>query len=114
MLEQGAAISLDDAALVQTIPASYYRDPEIFQEEREKVFFKTWQLVGHVSELPKPGDYRVKTILDQEVVIIRGSDGVLRAFFNVCAHRAHPLVRGDGNCGHMMTCAYHAWTYTLD
>ncbi len=104
----------EDAAHSYTLPASYYTDPEIFELEKERIFFRTWQYVGHKSQVAKPGDYMTTTIVDQGVFVIRGRDGELRAFYNVCQHRAHELLEGTGNVKAVITCPYHAWAYAPD
>ncbi len=97
-----------------TLPGFYYSDPAIFERERRAVFFKTWQYVGHVSMLPGPGRYLVREILDQSVIVLRDWDGALRAFFNVCQHRAHQLLEGEGGIkGGTIACPYHGWAYEL-
>ena len=98
----------------RTLPGAYYFDPEIFERERRQIFYRTWQYVGHVSMIPTPGSYMVRTILDQSVVILRDREGALRAFYNVCQHRAHQLLKGEGRLqSAVITCPYHAWTYDL-
>ncbi len=96
-----------------SLPGRFYTDPEIFALEKEKVFFRTWQYVGPAELLAKPGDYLTYRLLDQNIVIIRGADGGLRAFYNVCQHRAHKLLEGSGHVK-VITCPYHAWSYDLD
>ncbi|MBZ9761712.1 aromatic ring-hydroxylating dioxygenase subunit alpha [Mesorhizobium sp. CA8] len=100
--------------LTFSLDARYYTDPAIFDLEKERIFFRNWQFIAHSSEIPNAGDYVTRKIIDQEIIIVRGQDDEIRAFYNVCVHRAHTLVRGDGNCGRVMTCAYHAWSYNLD
>ncbi len=104
----------EDASRSYTLPARYYTDPEIFELEKERIFFRTWQYVGHKSQVAKPGDYMTATIVDQGVFVIRGRDGALRAFYNVCQHRAHELLQGSGNVKAVITCPYHAWAYAPD
>jgi len=96
-----------------TIPKNYYTDPIRYHREKEAIFFKAWNHVCHVSQVAEAGAYVTAQILDQNIVVLRGADGVLRAFYNVCSHRAHELLQG---CGHakMITCPYHAWTYHTD
>ena len=96
-----------------TIPKDYYTDPIRYHREKEAIFFKAWNYVCHVSQVAEAGAYVTAQILDQNIVVLRGADGVLRAFYNVCSHRAHELLQG---CGHakMITCPYHAWTYHTD
>ncbi len=94
----------------ETLPASAYCDPALFATERARIFRRSWQLIGHETDLPNPGDYRVDDISGSSVIVMRGTDGTLRGFYNVCAHRGHELLAGEG-CVKKLTCAYHAWTY---
>jgi choline monooxygenase len=93
-----------------TLPAHYYTDPEIFAREREAIHFRSWQYAGPVGELAEAGDYITSAVLDQDIFVIRGKDGALRAFYNVCQHRAHKLLEGSGR-KKVITCPYHAWSY---
>ena len=102
----------DPPKLHRTLDAHYYTDPAIFKAEQEDLFARTWQYAGHVSQAPNPGDYFAFEIAGQGLFCIRGRDGELRTFYNVCQHRAHELVQGDGNCK-VLVCPYHAWTYEL-
>jgi len=98
-----------------TLPARHYRDPQSWALEREKVFGAGWQFLGHESEAAGPGDYLAGEIAGRAVLAVRGEDGVLRGFHNVCRHRAGPLVDdAKGNCGGALTCRYHGWRYALD
>ncbi len=99
--------------LSYSLTSNYYTDPAIFAAERERIFFRTWQRVGHGSQATAPGDYFTCDVLGQELVVLRGEDGALRAFHNVCQHRAHRLLEGAGNV-RVIACPYHAWTYKLD
>ena len=94
----------------KTLPGSAYTDPEILHREQLAVFARTWQYVCHVEKLRKPGAYFVTEIAGESIIVIRDEDGDLRAFFNVCAHRAARLLSGEG-CKKRITCPYHAWTY---
>jgi choline monooxygenase len=98
-----------------TAPASWYRDPALWETERRNIFARSWQFLGHESALPEPGAYIADVIAGWPVLAIRGEDGVIRAFHNVCRHRAGPLV-GDaqGKCDKLIKCRYHGWSYTLD
>ncbi|MGH8130948.1 MAG: aromatic ring-hydroxylating oxygenase subunit alpha [Steroidobacteraceae bacterium] len=92
-----------------------YRDPEFFALEKQTIFRKTWQLVCHVNDIPKAGDYHTFDFLGESVLAVRGDDGRVRSFHNVCRHRASRLVDGThGNCGRRIVCPYHAWTYATD
>jgi choline monooxygenase len=96
------------------LPGHYYFDPAIFDLEKRKVFYSTWQYVGHVSMLREPGSYITREILDQSVILLADRDGEIRAFFNVCQHRAHRLLEGEGRLASTrVICPYHAWTYDL-
>lgn len=97
----------------RTLPGRYYWDPEIFEQERRRIFHRSWQYVGHVSMLPEPGSYIARDILDQGVFVLRDRAGELKAFFNVCQHRAHRLLEGEGKLSAFITCPYHAWAYDL-
>ena len=91
----------------------FYRDAEIYAREMEHIFFRTWQYACHASALAEPGDYVAFRIADQGLFAIRSDDGNLRAFYNVCRHRAHELLTGSGNAP-VICCPYHAWTYATD
>jgi carnitine monooxygenase subunit len=83
--------------------------------EKARLFMPAWHLVCHVADLPRPGDYRTFAMMGERALVVRGKDGAIRAFHNVCPHRAARLVDGDaGNCGGRVTCPYHAWSFGLD
>ncbi len=103
-----------DAAQSFTLPGYLYSDPATLDQEKQKVFFKEWQLVGHKSQLRNPGDYVTWEIAGQKIFVVKGRDEVNRAFFNVCQHRAHQLLEGQGNARSAIVCPYHAWTYRVD
>jgi phenylpropionate dioxygenase-like ring-hydroxylating dioxygenase large terminal subunit/AcrR family transcriptional regulator len=97
------------------LPSWVYRDPEFFELEKEALFRRHWLLVGHVSEVPEPGDYMTLDAVDERALVIRGIDGILRAFHNVCVHRASRVVRGAaGHCDQGMICSLHGWQYGFD
>jgi carnitine monooxygenase subunit len=98
-----------------SLPAWIYQDPEFFEREKAVIFRKSWQVVCHVSDVPRPGDFHSFDFLGESIVVLRGDDGEVRAFHNVCRHRAARLLDGSkGHCGRRITCPYHAWTYALD
>ena len=98
-----------------TLPSGFYTDPDIYELEKERIFYRTWQYVAHQSLFPNPGDYVTLRICDQNIFVIRGSDGEPRAFYNVCRHRAHELLPdGMGNIERTIVCPYHAWSYSTD
>ncbi|MEL6218690.1 MAG: aromatic ring-hydroxylating dioxygenase subunit alpha [Pseudomonadota bacterium] len=96
-----------------TLPARYYTDQDVFDAEKPAIFYRTWHYAGHVSQVAEPGMYLTTKIHEQNVFVARGRDGVLRAFFNVCAHRGHELLEGAGK-KNVITCPYHAWAYDFD
>jgi phenylpropionate dioxygenase-like ring-hydroxylating dioxygenase large terminal subunit len=97
---------------VHSLEARYYTDPAIFENERRGLLSRTWQYAGHVSQVPSPGDYFTFEIAGEAIFCIRGREGELRSFYNVCQHRAHQLVEGTGTA-RVLVCPYHAWTYEL-
>ncbi|MDR3508154.1 MAG: aromatic ring-hydroxylating dioxygenase subunit alpha [Caulobacteraceae bacterium] len=100
---------------IETLPASVYRDPALWPQERTRIFAASWQFVTHDSALAQAGDWVAEAVAGYPVVVVRGEDGAIRAFHNVCRHRAGPLTQGDsGHCEGVLTCRYHGWTYTLD
>ena len=104
-----------DPAVTLTLPAWIYHNDEFHELEREHLFLSSWQIVGHQSEIPEAGDYRTFEFFGRRGFVVRGKDGVIRAFHNVCAHRAHAVVPGEhGRCATHLTCMYHGWTYHLD
>ena len=98
-----------------SLPAWIYSDPHFFELEREKIFRQTWHIMGHVADAPNAGDYITLDVLGERVVTLRGQDGTLRSFHNVCRHRASKIApQSRGSCGHRLVCPYHAWSYNLD
>lgn len=102
-----------DAAHSRTLPGWAYTDPNVFEQEKENIFFKTWQYAGSVHQLKNKGDYITADLLGQSVIVMRGRDGVIRGFHNVCQHRGHQLLSGCGN-KQAIVCPYHAWGYQTD
>jgi choline monooxygenase len=101
--------------LTTTAPAALYRDPAVFARERETVFARNWLFLGLAADLAAPGDFVAETLAGYPVVAVRGEDGALRAYHNLCRHRAGPLVaEATGNCGKELVCRYHGWRYALD
>jgi len=94
------------------LPPALYRSAELFELERERIFATDWLCPGRSADVPKPGDYLTFSINDQPLFVVRGADGAIRAFSNVCLHRMTRLLVGSGNCRHI-ACPYHGWTYDL-
>jgi phenylpropionate dioxygenase-like ring-hydroxylating dioxygenase large terminal subunit len=97
-----------------SLPGWLYHDPEFFAAEKRAFLRAAPQVVCHVSELPRPGDWRSLDYLGESVIVIRGDNGEYRAFANVCRHRGSRLVDGDAGCAKVLTCPYHAWSYARD
>ena len=97
----------------ETLASHYYVSEEIFERERQEIFFKSWLYAGHASQLKKTGDYFTFEVLDQKLFCVRDDEGNIRAFYNVCQHRAHLLVEGAGH-KKSLVCPYHAWSYHFD
>jgi phenylpropionate dioxygenase-like ring-hydroxylating dioxygenase large terminal subunit len=101
---------LDDMSL----PGWLYYDPEFFEAEKRAFLRAAPQVVCHESEIAEAGEWRSLDYLGESVIVIRGDDGAVRAFSNVCRHRGSRLVDGAGGCAKVLTCPYHAWSYGRD
>ena len=97
------------------LPAWTYHSRALFELEREKLFLTHWIIVGHVSNVPDPGDWLSFDMLGERAVVMRGKDGVVRAFHNLCRHRGARVVDGaQGHCKGAIVCPFHGWVYNLD
>ncbi len=99
-------------AVTHSLDARYYTDPEVFKIEQDGVLARTWQFAGHSSLLANTGDYFAFEMAGENLFCIKGRDDVIRTFYNVCQHRAHQLVQGQGTT-RVVVCPYHSWTYEL-
>lgn len=97
-----------------TLPAHFYTNAESMQFDNAAVFGHGWHLLAHVSQLSGTGDHIVTRIGALPIIAVRGDDGTIRAFHNVCRHRAGPLAQCDGRGAKALRCRYHGWTYGLD
>ncbi|OYW46647.1 MAG: 2Fe-2S ferredoxin [Novosphingobium sp. 12-63-9] len=97
-----------------SLPGWLYTDQEFHAVEMERVMRPSWQIVCHVSDIAQAGDYRTLDYLGESVIVMRGEDGEVRAFSNVCRHRAMRLVEGPAGCAKKLVCPYHAWAYEPD
>ena len=97
-----------------SLPGWVYHDPEYFRVEMKRLIRPAWQIVCHGNDIPEAGDWRTLEIAGESILVIRGSDGAIRAFANVCRHRGSRLVDGEAGCAKRLTCPYHAWTYATD
>jgi phenylpropionate dioxygenase-like ring-hydroxylating dioxygenase large terminal subunit len=96
------------------VPVSRYVDPRLYELENEHLWSKVWLLAGHVDELPEAGSYKLWTFAGREVILVRGKDRNIRAFFNSCRHRGAALVREPQGRQNVFACKFHAWTYDLE
>lgn len=103
-----------DLSRATALPARYYFGEAMLAMEQQAVFARSWQLVAHQGLLAEPGDHVVEQVGEVPVLVVRGSDGVLRAFPNVCRHRAGPLALCNGKGARALHCKYHGWSYTLE
>jgi choline monooxygenase len=97
-----------------TIPAPWYTDARIAELERKNVFSRTWQAVGRTDQVEKPGEFHTASVAGEPVVVVRGSDNRLRAFFNVCRHHAMIVMNEPSGQAQQLRCPYHGWTYNLE
>jgi choline monooxygenase len=102
-----------DVSRAWTLPAKLYFDEATFAAEKESIFARSWQVVGHRDQVRNAGDYFTTELVGEPLLIVRGSDGELRGFYNVCRHRAGPAAEGCGS-RKLFRCGYHGWTYGLD
>ena len=97
------------------LPAWTYHSQAMFDLERDSLFLTHWQVVGHVGDIPTAGDWLAFDLLGERAVVMRGADGVVRAFHNLCRHRGARVVAGEkGHCKGAMVCPFHGWVYNLD
>jgi phenylpropionate dioxygenase-like ring-hydroxylating dioxygenase large terminal subunit len=102
-------------AEASTIPADWYTDPRVLDLERRTVFSRVWQVAGRVDQLQRQGQYiTCETAAGEPIVIVRGSDDVLRGFFNVCRHHAAAVATEAEGSATYLRCPYHGWTYSLE
>ncbi len=100
--------------LSKSLPAWTYTSNEFFELEKNSLFLCNWQLICHTSNIPDIGDYFTLNLFHERILVIKGNDNVIRAFHNVCSHRATKLIdKNSGNCKKRISCPYHAWGYDL-
>jgi phenylpropionate dioxygenase-like ring-hydroxylating dioxygenase large terminal subunit len=91
-----------------------YNSSQAFRHDMERIFFRHWILAGHESSAPKPGDWFVHEMAQESIIVVRGKDGTLRAFVNVCRHRGSRICNAASGHATVLVCPYHAWSYDLD
>jgi Rieske 2Fe-2S family protein len=98
-----------------TLAGRYYVSDDVFREECERIFYRTWVCVGRADRIGTPGDYFLAEVAGESLIVLRDPSGAARAFYNVCRHRGARLcTQQAGRFGHTIQCPYHAWTYALD
>jgi Rieske 2Fe-2S family protein len=98
----------------QSLSQRYFVSPEIFVQEREKIFSKQWILVGHQSQIARPGDYFITEVAGESLIVVRDKGGAMHGLYNVCRHRGSRLIEAGNGQSAAIQCPYHAWTYALD
>ena len=101
-------------AEASTIPSSWYTHERLFELEKQTVFSHSWQFAARIGQLNKVGDYVTSEIAGEPIVVVRGGDNKLRAFFNVCRHHAAAVMAEREGHANQMRCPYHGWTYSLE
>ena len=96
-----------------TIPASWYTDPRVHALERDTTFARNWQCAARADQVREPGQFATCDIAGEPILVVRGDDGVLRGFLNVCRHHAAAVMTDPQGCAPNLRCPYHGWTYTL-
>jgi choline monooxygenase len=110
-IDSALASDLENGA---TLPADWYSSPAIFAAERENIFRRSWQYVGHIGQVQNPGDFFTARMGDVPIVVTRDDRGTVRAMANVCRHRGSEVVLDCAGNRKTLQCHYHGWTYNLD
>ena len=106
--------SVNGSELTNLLPPWTYRNEEFLDLEIERLFKPNWMLVGHVSDIPHPGNYLTFEGFNERAFVIRDSLGKINAFHNVCRHRGSKLLKGEGRCTRALVCPFHGWRYDFD
>lgn len=111
----GLGPSDGDVTTARTLPAGVYTSEEFYAFEKEAIFAREWLCLGHVSQIPQPGDYYTIQVGDEPLIVVRDNDGTVRVMSSICQHRGYPVtVDGDSGNTKQFRCAYHYWAYGLD
>ncbi|MGJ3627650.1 aromatic ring-hydroxylating oxygenase subunit alpha [Sphingomonas sp. MMS24-JH45] len=114
-MQRSAELPYADPDADWSLPAWLHRSRIPRDRKTARILRPSWQIVCHQSDLAEPGAWRTLAYLGENIVVVRGTDGAIRGFHNVCRHRAMRLVEGDGGCAAWkLVCPYHAWAYELD
>jgi phenylpropionate dioxygenase-like ring-hydroxylating dioxygenase large terminal subunit len=118
MLEQETIRQRDESWNPRpTLSGSDYTSAAVWEEERERIWFGDWVCLGRAEELPEPGDYLVRNLAGESILVTRNAEGELHGFYNVCSHRGTKFVDDEPEKGHVrkaFVCPYHSWTYDLN
>lgn len=114
VIEKTNPLRIDGSKKGWSLPRKYYKDPEIFEREKEAILFNTWMFAGHSSQIPEIGDYFIYTLLDESIIVVRTKDGSINAYYNVCRHRGSQICKESSGNTKNFICPYHAWSYDLD
>ena len=99
----------------KSLPQRYFISPEVFAQEKERIFSRQWMLVGLQNAIAQPGDYFISEVANESLIVVRDKRGEIRGFYNVCRHRGSRLIESrNGQLSAAIQCPYHAWTYALD
>lgn len=104
----------DDFAQSKQLPHEVYTDQDFFDWEREALWFRSWVCVGRAEQVPEPGDFVSLDLMGEPLVIVRNQTGDVQVMSAVCPHRGNTLITGEGNCGRVLRCPYHFWSFDLD
>ena len=96
------------------MPQAFYRDPDIYQRDIERIFLNSWLYAGHQSEIPNTGDWFLFEFAEESVIVIRNTENEINALLNVCRHRGSRICVESKGCSKRLTCRYHGWTYDLE
>ncbi len=115
---QGQEFSIDELIASQkpgfSLDQRFYTDPLVYELEKERVIARNWIMAGHQSELPEPGDFKVFNLANESAIVVRGSNGELKAFANVCRHRGSLVCLESHGRADKFSCPYHGWVYDID
>jgi Rieske 2Fe-2S family protein len=114
-MEKEQIRSLIDAQADRTaLEQAFYSDYEIYQRDIEEVFLQSWLYAGHMSEIPKVGDWFLFELAGESIIIVRAADNKVNALVNVCRHRGSRICLEDSGCSKRLVCRYHGWSYDLE
>ncbi len=100
--------------VAHSLHQALYNSADAFEHDMERIFLRHWILAGHEASAPNPGDWFLHEMAQESIIIVRGKDGELRAFVNVCRHRGSRICRSSSGQASVLVCPYHAWSYELD